>query len=762
MNPESIVDNVLKACGFSELNPVQHGALKAGILDGDNLVVAAPTASGKTLVAEIAMVKAVMTGKKALYIVPLKALASEKYNEFREKYEKLGYRIAISVGDKDSSDPWLAGFDIIIVTSEKLDSLIRHGAPWLDSVGLVVADEIHLIDSPNRGPTLEVILTRLRQLINPQILALSATINNFKELAEWLGAKALKSDYRPVKLYNGLFLKGKIDWHPKKPALKLGADMPPVFEIAKDTVQKGKQSLIFVSTRKRAESLAEKMGDVLRPHINPQEKHDLVKASYDISHALEHPTRQCDRLAKCLQRGAVFHHAGLVAKQRKIIEDNFRSGLIKIICATPTLAMGVNLPSFRVVVRDLKRFSSFRGMDYIPVLEIQQMMGRAGRPAFDSEGEAILIAASSGEAKKLWKEYIHGDPEKIISKLGVEPVLRMHVLSLIATEHGTTKESLMDFFSKTFYAFQYKDMTALEREMEKVLETLAGFNFIKRGGSLEAGEDKYLGDFKSASSLVKKDDEEIKPTRIGKRVAELYIDPLTANHIIESLQKMHEQGKTDPVSVLHVISRCLEMRPGLSVRKKDMENEEGSDTLLDFLVEQHKNLLGKIPEEWDIEYDDFLRDIKLTWMFKEWMQEVGEDALLENFGVTPGELRARLEISDWLFYSMQELGLLLNMHGMLRHIRKARLRIKYGIKEELLALVKLKQVGRVRARMLFDRGYKTIDSLRHAPVTSIAQIVGPNIGKDIKRQLSGLESEKGKARQESLESNPESSNSNNI
>ena len=120
---------------------------------GENLVVAAPTASGKTLVAEFVMLKAAMEGKKSLYIVPLKALASEKYNEFREKYEKLGVRVAMSVGDKDSSDPWLAKFDVIIVTSEKLDSLMRHGAPWLDSVGLVIADEIHLIDSPNRGPT---------------------------------------------------------------------------------------------------------------------------------------------------------------------------------------------------------------------------------------------------------------------------------------------------------------------------------------------------------------------------------------------------------------------------------------------------------------------------------------------------------------------------------------------------------------------------------------------------------------------------------
>ncbi|MFH0956754.1 MAG: DEAD/DEAH box helicase, partial [Candidatus Aenigmatarchaeota archaeon] len=256
-----VVKKVLEASGFSTLNPVQEAALSAGLLSGKNMVLAAATASGKTLVAEMAMLNCLGKGKKTLYIVPLKALASEKYAEFKEKYGKMGVKVALSVGDKDSSDSWLAGYDVIIVTSEKLDSIIRHGADWLVSVGLVVADEIHLIDSPNRGPTLEVTLTRLMQLIDPQVLALSATIRNYKDLAGWLSAVAVKSDYRPVKLYCGVFNGNEVSWHPKKEKLTLPGDLPPVFEIARDTVRKGKQALVFVSARKSAESLAEKIGD---------------------------------------------------------------------------------------------------------------------------------------------------------------------------------------------------------------------------------------------------------------------------------------------------------------------------------------------------------------------------------------------------------------------------------------------------------------------------------------------------------------------
>ncbi len=749
MSQNSIVKKVIEVSGFPELNPVQKAALDAGLLDGKNMVLAAATASGKTAVAEMAMLNAMSSGKKALYIVPLKALASEKYHDFKEKYEKSGIKVAMSIGDRDSSDSWLSGFDIIIVTSEKLDSLIRHGAEWLPSIGLVVADEVHLIDSPDRGPTLEVILTRLRQLINPQVLALSATINNYEELSEWLDAVPVKSDYRPVNLYCGTFLQGKVSWHPKKAALTLPADLPPVFEIVRDTVKKKKQSIVFVSTRRNAESLAGKLGDVLRDYLTPEERTKLAKLSHDVSHVLDRPTKQCEKLRECIQRGAVFHHAGLVSGQRKMIEDAFKSGLIKVVCATPTLAAGVNLPAYRVVVRDLKRFSSFRGMDYLPVLEVMQMCGRAGRPAFDTEGEAILIAATPDEEKKIWNQYITGESEKIVSKLGVQPVLRTHVLALVATGGVSTKSSLMDFFSRTFYAHQYKDMAALEREIDSVLDLLEGFNFIKRESSGKSGGESF-GEFMSASSMVSGTDVEISATKIGRRVAELYIDPLTADHMIRSLQTMRKERRMGQMSVLRVISGCLEMKPGLSIRKKDMENDDG-DTIEDFINMNNAHFIGKVPSEWDIGYEDFLREMKLVWMLSEWTEEKGEDDLFDHFGVTPGELRGRLELSDWLFYSMHEFGLLIGMQGMLGDIRKARVRVKYGIKEELLPLIKLKGVGRARSRILFNNGYRSLEKLRKAPITSLTNIVGPNIAKNIQKQLSGPVKEKPEEIQGSVE-----------
>ncbi|HLD19328.1 MAG TPA: DEAD/DEAH box helicase [Candidatus Nanoarchaeia archaeon] len=196
---------------FIELRPAQEKAIKAGLLDSNNILVCTPTSSGKTLIAELAMLKTILEGKgKAIYIVPLKALASEKYKDFQKKYGNIA-KIALSIGDFDSSDPQLIDYDLIICTAEKLDSLMRHRAPWLSKVSVIIIDEIHLINDPERGPTLEILITLLRSILKKvQIIALSATIGNPEELAEWLDANLVVDNWRPVKLLKGVYLDGEV------------------------------------------------------------------------------------------------------------------------------------------------------------------------------------------------------------------------------------------------------------------------------------------------------------------------------------------------------------------------------------------------------------------------------------------------------------------------------------------------------------------------------------------------------------------------
>ena len=197
---------------IDELRPSQEKAIKAGLFDEKNLLICTPTASGKTLVAEFSFIDAILNkGKKAIYIVPLKALATEKHKQFSQRYDGL-FKCALSIGDLDSDNSYLAVYDLIICTSEKLDSLIRHHTPWLNQVGCVVVDEIHLLNDPGRGPTLEILITLLRDFLKVQLIGLSATIGNAPQLAKWLDAELVIDNWRPIQLKEGIFNEGKIDF----------------------------------------------------------------------------------------------------------------------------------------------------------------------------------------------------------------------------------------------------------------------------------------------------------------------------------------------------------------------------------------------------------------------------------------------------------------------------------------------------------------------------------------------------------------------
>lgn len=197
---------------ISTLRPAQYKAIDAGIFNDRNLLICTPTASGKTLVAELAIMNAIFHDKgKCVYVVPLKALASEKFEFFKKIHD---FKTALSSGDIDSNDSYLERYDLIITTSEKFDSLIRHKSSWLMNVKVVIIDEIHLLNDSSRGPTLEIVITILkRELKNMQLIGLSATVGNSEDLAKWLDAELIIDYWRPVKLHKGVYFDGEIEFH---------------------------------------------------------------------------------------------------------------------------------------------------------------------------------------------------------------------------------------------------------------------------------------------------------------------------------------------------------------------------------------------------------------------------------------------------------------------------------------------------------------------------------------------------------------------
>ncbi|HIJ11478.1 TPA: DEAD/DEAH box helicase [Candidatus Woesearchaeota archaeon] len=204
-----------KYAKFKRLTPIQTKAVQAGLLNEKSLLICAPTASGKTLIATMALANTLGKGK-TLYLSPLKALANEKYKEYKALLEETAYNVAMSTGDIDSDSPYLAKNDLLVLTNEKLDSLLRHKVSWLADVKTVVIDEIHLLNDPSRGPTLEIVLTLLKDLISPQFIGLSATIGNPSMLAEWLGAELVQDSWRPVELKKGIYHNGKVEFYNKE------------------------------------------------------------------------------------------------------------------------------------------------------------------------------------------------------------------------------------------------------------------------------------------------------------------------------------------------------------------------------------------------------------------------------------------------------------------------------------------------------------------------------------------------------------------
>ncbi|MGZ4904163.1 MAG: ATP-dependent DNA helicase [Halobacteriota archaeon] len=702
--PEELVRFYADA-GFTELYPPQADAMARGLLDGTNMVVATPTASGKTLLAEFAMLNSIYHGGKCLYIVPLKALASEKNDRF-SLFTTLGVKVGISTGDYDARDDKLGRNDIIVTTSEKADSLLRNGVEWMAALTVIVADEIHLLDSIDRGPTLEVTLTKLQKL-NPhaQILALSATVSNADEIAGWLNAELVISDWRPVVLHEGLYLPddGRIVFvqdMPERVVLKKSVEnrVPdPSSALALDALEEGGQCLIFVNTRRNAESLAKKIAATIKQRKGP--------AHNEITAQIRGDTGIAEKLAYCVGYGVAFHHAGLSSDQRRLIETWFRETLIKVIVCTPTLASGLNLPARRVVIRDYKRYDANYGMRNIPVLEYKQMAGRAGRPGFDLYGEAILIAKSPGECEALAEHYILNDTEDVLSKLGTETALRVHTLSIIANGFAHTREDLEQFFDATFFGFQQTRVINLIRyAIDRVLVFLEN--------------EEMITDFEG----------HVRATTFGHLVSRLYIDPLTAVKIRKGLERAEQP--TD-VSLLHLICSTPDIRH-LYMRNKDYR------AVTEFVNKHLDEFLSEIPDRFrDVDYDWFLSEVKTAMLVYDWIHEVSEKEITDTYNVGPGDIRNLVDTVQWVSHALAELATHLKSPSR-RHARELTERLKFGIDRELLDLVQLKNIGRVRARKLYDAGFTSRRVLKEAPPDTIAALLGPALAADVSEQLGAL------------------------
>jgi helicase len=686
---DELVAALLREQGITELYPPQAAALPY-VLAGKNLLLSCPTASGKSLVAYLALLRAVQAGRTGLYLVPLRALGSEKAEELAT-FEPLGVRVGLSIGDFDLSSEKLEKLDILVATSEKADGLLRRGSPWLDRLGCVVADEVHLLRDPERGPTLEVSLTRLRRRHSDlQVVALSATVGNAAELAEWLGAERVESEFRPVPLKMGVYTEGRIRF--TDTSLR---EVPPpsdaVPRLVRTVIEEGGQALVFVSTRKSSEQVAQLLTKTVGALLSREERAAARSAASELAALGEEETEGSRRLFELLPHGVAFHNASLTNPERRVVERAFRDRRLKALAATPTLAAGINLPARRVIVRDTTRYDDRLGMNApIPAGEILQMCGRAGRPRFDRAGEAVLVARSEEEEERYFDQYLGAGPEEVVSRLAAEPALRMHLLALVASGEVATERELERFFLATFYG-RTLPMEDLVGKVRTVREYLTRHGFLERTEGLRA-------------------------TPFGRLTSDLYLDPVSALLLRQAVEKA--PIGVGPFAWLAALAQTPDLPP-FYLRRGELPH------LLERFTDEREELLLSpgSAEGLTEELELFLAGLKTAEILERWIDEVPVLELTRASGIGAGDLRSKVEDAQWLLFGLTRIASAFRPQ-LRRTLDELGLRVQYGARAELLDLVRLRGIGRVRGRALYAAGFPDRESLRAAPLARVASALG--------------------------------------
>ncbi|MFB6193500.1 MAG: DEAD/DEAH box helicase [Halobaculum sp.] len=540
MNVADAVPEFADAFEFEAFNRMQREAIPA-IRSDENAVIAAPTASGKTALATLAICRTLAAGGTALFVAPLRALTAEKEAEFG-RFEELGYTVTVVTGERELDPRRAARADILVVTPEKLDSATRkHDSPRYDfvtDVDTCVIDEVHLLDSEQRGPTLEVTVARLRRLCDPRVIALSATMRNVDDVADWLDAPpentfSFGSDYRPVELETGVrtYTHGENSFADKYRRLYRALDL------AEPHLRDDGQALVFVASRQDTVQAAKKARDELAERdvpVGARGDYELHTAAAELSD---------DTLRQSVPDGVAFHHAGLAADDREQVEEWFREGRIDLLFSTTTLAWGVNLPARCVVIRDTNYHDPLEGAIDINPLDVIQMLGRAGRPGYDDVGYGYVVSDRS-EAEKYRR--LLRDGTAIESRLagdaaadetGASEELAAHLNAEIALGTVDGIEDVMEWLETTFYYVRARskpeayDFPGLRERVRTTLDGLVERGFVERTTDLG-----------------------LEPTTLGRLASTYYLRLATA----ERFRAAAERDQLDADDVLRVLAQASE------------------------------------------------------------------------------------------------------------------------------------------------------------------------------------------------------------
>lgn len=736
--PNEIVDIWRKEESDTLLEVQSEAIENFGLLDGENLIITAPSSAGKTFVGEIAAINSFCRGKKTIILVPMKAIAEEKYHEFTRKYKEFGLNIAISTRDHTEFDENISigFFDIAVIIFEKMNILLTKNHDLLNDCGLIVVDELQLLNERSRGATLEILLTKIKNLApqDMQFLGLSAVLANLNRFDEWIDAKLCNINNRPLELHESVLCQdGTLKVCQFNDGSRYEDSIPEINTIPRivteqNTLNKiskvlnhyldnNRRILIFRKWKKYTIYTAEELAS----KFNFAPATEVIRQLRDIE-----STNLTEVLVKCLSKGVAFHNSDLSIEERSIIESDFRdvNGQIKIICSTSTLAMGINMPSSIVIIPDTEKVDPnsvrFREVKITPS-EYKNMSGRAGRTRFKEEGRSILIANSPAEEIFYYQNYILGSLDTLTPSL-IHDDLKKIMLELLSSDSYQTKDDVKDF----------------------LLSSYTGHVFWKRSSSKKIIFERNLRsnyDYLHVNGLLDSNSGNVYTTKLGSLCASSGVEVESFILLLESLQKIDINNW----NIWEVIFPCLHCHELEEIIRVYVKVDNSMD---------YTNKLGDLGIDYQDLYDwsmNFLRSdyhrkqrIISFLILNDWINCIKMPRIEDEYGLPgqpkflAGTIRKIAENTAWMIQTLYQIAKLLEYDNeFLLDLQILGEQVSRGIPAEGIELSTLKVKGlyRIIIKRLVDMGYSSLDKILETPANEFRGIINPELAHRIRKTI---------------------------
>ena len=671
----SNVLNILKK-KYVDLNIHQNNAIDAGLLNYKNILAAIPQGSGKTLIATLAILKHLANSKKKIvYLVPLNTLAEEKYQDLLDfnKLELCGRLpkiVKISRENNTTPDP-LNG-DVIFMTNEMFYQIIKQDFEWVDKISLIIFDELYLINEPERGSILEILITIMKQFTNvKQIICLGPILKNANKVAQWLDAELISGEDNMTKVRKGVYDQGRITMDNNEIIMIDKITGNSAIDVSLDVIRKNLQVLLFVPSIKKSITLANEISQYVYPHIDG----DTIKKLKSISDQIlkyGDADEQIINLSQYIKCGVAFHNANLNDYCQKTIEQNYRNGNIKIIVSTPTLSVGVNLPAYRVVISEMQPWRN--GKKYIPLHEYDQMCGRSGRFGYHSCGDAIAI--SDNDSQKIRDDYMYQNGIILNSKIINDDLWQRFIINILHFRPGLKMDGIKQFFKNTLNGKQYFDK--IDSSAQEYVESLIKYNLVTYNDGYHV-------------------------TPFGIIVSTNIMEPKISCALHDDLVDF-PKVETHTIGLLFIIS-------------KYMRYEKPSPS--------HNDLLLKIIEKHDkswftIKIDNCSINFIAVYM---WINGTSESNIKKHLQPHYIDLKYIKYMSKKICHDMIKIINYLGYSTLSDEIFKLGKRIEYGVNLKLLDLIRIR-ISPDQAQKLYDNDIKSLEELNAISESQLKELCG--------------------------------------